>query len=172
MRPCLSLAVLLLAGAAVAGAKAVPDVTLKDLRGQRHKLSALRGNIVVLSFWATWCGPCQEELPRLSQLSAQYSGSPVRFIAVSIDAAKDSAKIEPLLAKEGVHLEVWTGADTDTMARVGLGNIVPSTLVLDERGEVITQITGEAREEDIRSGVDWLLGGRTGAPPALKRTRF
>jgi thiol-disulfide isomerase/thioredoxin len=125
-----------------------------------------------MSFWATWCTPCQEELPRLSKLSETYGGKPVKFIAVSIDEAKNFTKIEPFLTREAIRLDVWTGADTDTMARLGLGDIVPSTIIPDERGEAISRISGEAREQDVSSRVDWLLGGRVGAAPAQKLKRY
>ena len=74
-------------------AKRVPDPSFKTLDGQTRKLSTLHGQIVVVNFWATWCGPCQEELPRLSQIAASYAGKPVSFVFISIDAPKDHAKI-------------------------------------------------------------------------------
>ncbi len=144
----------------------------KDLNGHAQKLSRLRGQIVVLSFWATWCGPCQEELPRLSKLSSAYAGKNVRFVAVSIDDPKDRGKIQPFLTKQGISLEVWTGASSDDLARFGLGDIVPGTVVLDENGELIGRIMGEAQDDDVRSRVDWLLAGRKGTPPALVSKRY
>lgn len=168
----ITILLLLLAAAPLAmAAKPVPDLKLSDLNGQRQKLSSLRGNVVVVSFWATWCGPCREELPRLSKLSESYSGKPVRFVAVSIDEPKNFLKIKPFLADSADHLEIWTGADTDTMAREGFGDIVPSTMILDEQGVAVTRITGEARDEDVSSRIDWLLAGRKGPAPeaALKR---
>ena len=152
-------------------ARPLPDLTLKDLDGHKQKLSALRGNIVVLSFWATWCGPCGEELPRLSALQEAYTGKNVRFIAVSIDEGKSRDAIAAFLAKRNIHLDTWTGASVDTMEAVGLTDVVPSTLILDDTGQPVTRITGEAREDDIRTRLDWLLNGRQGpAPePTLKR---
>ncbi len=144
----------------------------KDLSGHAQKLSQLRGQIVVLSFWATWCGPCQEELPRLSKLSSAYSGKNVRFVAVSIDDAKDRGKIQPFLTKQGISLEVWTGANSDDLARFGLGDIVPGTVVLDEKGELIGRIMGEAQDDDVRSRVDWLLAGRKGPAPDPVAKRY
>ena len=155
----------------LAPAKPIPELALKDLTGQKHRLSALKGNIVVLNFWATWCGPCQEELPLLSRLSDTYGGEPVRFVAVSIDEKKNPAQIAAFLAQRNIKLETWAGATTGTMAKVGLGDIVPSTLILDQTGEVITRITGEAREEDIRARLDWLLKGRPGQAPATSLNR-
>ena len=153
--------------------KTLPDITLKDLTGQKQHLAALKGNIVVLNFWATWCGPCQEELPLLAHLTTDYAGKPVRIIAISIDENKTRPQLADFLSKRHLHLETWTGATTDTMAKAGLGDIVPSTLILDPAGAVITRITGEAQENDIRSRLDWLLSGRPGPPPesTLDRSR-
>jgi thiol-disulfide isomerase/thioredoxin len=153
-------------------AKRAPNFELKDLQGHSQKLASLRGQIVVLNFWATWCGPCQEELPRLSKIAQNYNGKNVRFIVVSIDAAKDRVKIQPALDRGDVKLETWVGADTDTMAGFGLGDIVPGTAILDERGEIIARIMGEAREEDVRGAVDWLLNGRSGPAPAAIVKRY
>lgn len=156
----------------LAEAKGVPNLVLQDLAGHSQKLSDLRSHIVVLSFWATWCAPCQEELPRLSKLSQEFATSNVRFIAVSIDDAKDRAKIEPYLAKQDIHLDVWVGGNADVLGRFGLGDIVPGTLIIDEQGQVITRIMGEAREEDVRSRLDWLLHGRQGPAPEQKLKRY
>jgi thiol-disulfide isomerase/thioredoxin len=153
-------------------AKRAPNLDLKDLQGHSQKLASLRGQIVVVNFWATWCAPCQEELPRLSKLAQSYSGKNVRFLAVSIDAAKDRAKVQPALEKANVALETWVGADTDTLGSFGLGDIVPGTAVLDERGEIIARIMGEAREEDVRTAVDWLLSNRSGPAPAAVTKRY
>jgi thiol-disulfide isomerase/thioredoxin len=157
---------------AVLFAKRVPDPTFKTLDGQSHKLSTLRGQIVVVNFWATWCGPCQEELPRLSQIAASYSGKPVSFVFISIDEPKNRSKIPATLAKLHLDSVSWVGADTDTLDGFGLGNIVPGTLILDETGAPIARIMGEAREDDVRKPVDWLLGGKKGAPPQALTKRL
>lgn len=153
-------------------AKRAPNLDLKDLQGKSEKLASLHGQIVVINFWATWCGPCQEELPRLAKLAQSYDGKNVRFIAVSIDAAKDRAKIQPALEKANVTLETWVGASTDTLAGFGLGEIVPGTAILDEHGEIIARVMGEAHEEDVRTAVDWLLNNRSGPAPAAVTKRY
>jgi thiol-disulfide isomerase/thioredoxin len=153
-------------------ARSAPGLDARDLAGHKQKLASTRGQVVVLSFWATWCGPCQEELPRLSRLSEQYTGKNVRFVAVSIDASKDRGKIQPFLDKQKVGLEVWVGASVDDLARFGLGDIVPGTVVLDSDGELVGRIMGEAQDEDIRSRVDWLLDGRKGPAPEAVAKRY
>lgn len=155
-----------------AAPKHAPDPAFKSLNGQAQKLSALRGQVVVVNFWATWCGPCQEELPRLSKLAESYAGKPVRFVLISIDEPKNRAKIPAVLDRLHVPLETWDDADTDTMDRFGLGNIVPGSAILDDKGEVVARIMGEAREEDVRGAVDWLLAGRSGPAPAALTKRY
>jgi thiol-disulfide isomerase/thioredoxin len=154
----------LLAPASVSVAKRVPNLELKDMSGYTQRVSSLRGSVAVLSFWATWCAPCQEELPRLSNLAQSYAGK-ARFIAISIDSPKDRAKIQPFVSSHNITMDIWVGGDTDMLGRVGLGDIVPGTLILDDQGEIVTRIMGEARDEDVRNTVDWLLNKREGAAP-------
>lgn len=157
---------------AAISSKTAPDLRAKDLSGQPRRLSELRGQIVVLSFWATWCGPCQEELPRLSHLRQEYQTSNVQFVAVSIDNPKDRNKIQPFLDRNKVQMDVWVGPDSDTLGDFGLGDIVPGTVILDQRGAIIGRIMGEARDEDICSRLDWLLNGRKGPQPEARTKRY
>jgi thiol-disulfide isomerase/thioredoxin len=166
----LALTLLLVLGSAQA--KRAPSFDAKDLSGRSQKLSRLHGQIVVLSFWATWCGPCQEELPRLSQLSQQYAGKAVQFVAASIDDPKDRPKIQPFLAKNNITLNIWIGPDSGILQDFGLGEIVPGTVVIDEHGEIVGRIMGEARDEDVRSRVDWLLNGRHDPAPEALAKRY
>ena len=153
-----------------AAAKPVPNLSFKDLTGTKKGLADLRGSIAVVNFWATWCGPCREELPLFTRMNTEYSAKKVRFIEISEDENGDSkggrAKIEAFMKANGPGLDVWTGADTDTLGRLGLGIELPATLILDENGEVICRLLGEAREADLRAALDWLLNGKTGPAPA------
>ncbi len=158
--------------AAPAMAKKAPDPAFKTMSGAAKKLSALRGRIVVVNFWATWCGPCQEELPRLQQIAASYADKPVSFVLISIDAPKDRAKIPARLEQLHVSLESWVGGDTDMLDSFGLGDIVPGTVVLDEKGDEVARVMGEAKEADVRTAVDWLLGGKNGPAPAAVTKRY
>jgi thiol-disulfide isomerase/thioredoxin len=153
-----------------------PGLKLKDLQGARQNLSDLRGRIVVVNFWATWCAPCQEELPRLDQLAQEWTGKHVSFVAVSIDEPKDQAKIAPMLDRLHVtpnaDFAVWIGSSSYTLRSFGLGDVVPGTVVIDGEGQIVTHIMGEARNEDVRTAVDWLLDGRTGNPPPEMVKRY
>lgn len=166
----LALAAMFALGLPVAvAAKPVPNLSFKDLAGAKKSLADLRGSVVVVNFWATWCGPCREELPLLTRMNTEYSAKKVRFIEISEDENGDSkngrAKIDTFMKANGLGLEVWTGADMDTMGRLGLGIELPATIILDENGEVICRLLGEAREADLQTTLDWLLNGRTGPAP-------
>ena len=141
--------------------------TFKALDGSTHALGELRGHASVVNFWATWCGPCKEEMPRLQRLADRYTAQGVTFVAISLDGPETQGKIRPLIAKRGLRLPVWTGATEETLASLELGVLVPATLVLDAEGTVIGRIEGEARDKDVESRLDWLLGGRQGKPPKM-----
>lgn len=149
-------------------AKRAPNLELKDLAGKTEKVSDLRGSIAVINFWATWCAPCQEELPLLGKLEKEYGGKNVRFIAASADETKNRAALERFVSAHQIGMEVWVGADVEMLDRAGLGNELPATLIVDQQGQVVARILGEAREEDIRRPLDWLLGGRSGPAPAAQ----
>jgi len=160
----------------MAHAKRAPNLEFKDLTGQTEKLSGLRGSIAVINFWATWCAPCREELPLLSKLSQDYAGKKVRFITISADEdpekAKNRTKIDLFLSHEKLATEVWLGADLDMLDRLNLGNLLPATIVLDEQGEIVARIMGEAHEQDIKAPVEWLLNGKSGPAPTAVIKRY
>lgn len=141
------------------------SAALIDLNGQPHRLNELRGSPAVINFWATWCIPCKDEMPRLQKLQERYAASGVKFVAISIDDINSRNKIPDLLRKRNFRLPVWQGASSDTLRELSLGEIVPATVVVDVEGNVISRIEGEAREKDIASRLDWLLNGRKGKAP-------
>jgi len=153
-------------------AKRAPNLELKDLKGNRQMISGLQGSIAVVNFWATWCGPCIEELPMLSRIGKEYAGKKVRFIAGSANEDKDRAKVDDYLAHTGLAADVWVGADLGMLDRAALGNVLPATMILDEQGEVVARVLGQAREEDIKGPVEWLLNGRDGPPPPAVTKRY
>jgi hypothetical protein len=91
----------------------------------------------------------------------------VTFVAVSLDAPETQKQIDPLVAKRGFRVPVWTGATEQTFQELDMGTLVPATVILDENGTIVGKIEGEARDKDVRSRLDWLLNGKQGKQPKV-----
>ena len=141
------------------------DLTLKDASGAKVRLRDLRGKPVLLNFWATWCGPCNAEMPMLVEFERQFAARGVQFIAASLDDTKTKARIPEFLARHQVTFPVWYGATADDLDQLKLGEAVPATLFLDAEGNVMFRILGQARDEEIRERLEWLTGDRSSPAP-------
>ena len=141
------------------------DLTLKDAAGQKVRLRDLRGKVVVLNFWATWCGPCNAEMPMLVDMEKQYAGRGVAFIGASLDDAKSKGKIPAFLTEHKIGFPVWYGATADDMDQLKMGEVVPATAFLDAEGHIVARIMGQARPEEVTERLDWLTGGKSGPAP-------
>jgi thiol-disulfide isomerase/thioredoxin len=142
------------------------ELALKSIDGQRVRLKDYRGKIVLVNFWATWCGPCNAEVPLLEKEKESYGSRGVVFIAASVDDAKSRKQVHAFVTRNRVHLLVCLGANSDDLDRLGLGLAVPATAFLDQQGHVVFRIIGPMGEGELRERLDWLIGSRAGAPPA------
>lgn len=153
-------------------ARNIRKLALRDLDGNKTRLSEYQGRVVVLNFWATWCGPCKEELPRLDQIAQQYASQKVAFVLASIDEQKKLPAVRDYVAQNKIRLPIWIGASTDLLNDLSGTYVVPATLIIDENGEIVRAINGEAREADVKEAVDWLLAGKKGNAPARQVRRY
>jgi thiol-disulfide isomerase/thioredoxin len=173
----ISAAVLCLAaGQSVAGGSAGAEkpaaLTLRDMQGAKAKLGDLRGKIVVLNFWATWCGPCNVEMPMLVKAANSYAGKQVIFVGASVDSAETQGKVAGFVQKLQIGYPIWVGGTDVDMKRLQLGNAVPGTAFLDADGIVRARILGQMRPGEIEERVDWLLRGQEGNAPAALVTHL
>lgn len=144
---CLSLLLLLFAlpgckkedKPAVVGNPA-PDFTLKDLTGREVKLADLKGKVVVLNFWATWCPPCREEIPSMMRLNQAMAGKPFQMLAVSIDEGGQQA-VAAYFAQSGTTLPALLDTNQAVSKRYGLTG-VPETFVIDKKGVILKKLVG------------------------------
>lgn len=108
-----------------------PELRLPDLSGGMQDLEALRGEIVVLNFWASWCIPCMEEMPSLQRLADQMHGERFRVIGVNVGEGK--LRVKAAVRRLGIRFPVLL--DGDSAAFEGWGAVVlPSTYVIDAGG--------------------------------------
>ena len=163
MRTVAVVPILLFVSVASAASKA--DLNAKTLDGQKVHLKDLRGKLVVLNFWATWCGPCKEELPMLVK-TAQASANPdLLFIAVSVDDSKTQGRIPDAAKQFGITFPVWAGANGDDLYRLSKGEAVPATIFIDRDGTIEARVSGQIRESELHERINWLTGDRKSAKP-------
>jgi thiol-disulfide isomerase/thioredoxin len=148
-----------------AGPDPAPELVLRDLQGGEVALHSLRGRIVVLNFWATWCTPCRAEMPMLTRLQAEYAVRGVTVVGASTDDASTAGRVEPFLRRYRIDFPIWMGATTAEMQAFGLGTALPATAMLDAEGNIVGRIVGPLEEDDLRHRLEWLLGGRSGPAP-------
>ncbi len=100
--------------------------------GATMDAKALHGKVVVLEFWATWCGPCVAAIPHLNELADKFKDQPVQFIAIT---AEDEATIKPFLAKRPIH--AWVALDTNRAMNTAYGiRAIPHTVILGKDGKI------------------------------------
>ena len=120
--------------------KPAPDFTLNDLSGRPVQLSSLRGKVVLVNFWATWCPPCREEVPSLVRMNQALQGKPFQLLAVSIDEGGKGA-VTDFFKKGGVTLPALLDTDGAVSRRYGTTG-VPETFVIDTKGVIMKKVVG------------------------------
>lgn len=123
------------AGAAPAGAWTQPD-------GRRVRLEDLRGQVVVLDFWATYCPPCREEIPHLVRLQKQYGPKGFKVIGLNVGGEEDRPKIPEFVKLYGIQYQLADPDDETVRLFLGADDSIPQTFVLDRRGRLVRHFVG------------------------------
>lgn len=130
------LALLLATGPARAGVQAdapAPDFTLRQHGGGALRLGEQRGRVVLVNFWASWCGPCRLELPQLNRLHDAYRGAGLVLLGVNVD--EDPAAAAAVARRQGLRFPVLLDSDKAVVRRWDLGSM-PATVLIDRDGRV------------------------------------
>lgn len=151
MRRYLMLAALVVALAAVIGCGGGDDAARTDetktvadgptdLTGQPFALAEYAGEVVVLDFWATWCGPCRMAMPHLEEIHKEYGDQGINVVAVATDRKGESV-VRPFIEKNGYTFRVVPDDGSLSRAFGGIRSI-PTTFVIGPDGEVVRQFVG------------------------------
>ncbi len=139
---------------------AAPDFAARDMRGRPVSLEQLRGQVVLVNIWATWCGPCRDEMPSLQRLHERLGARGLHVVAVSVDgasaaerAAGDPRRLVEAFAREmGLDFTLWldpSGEVQRTYRTTG----VPESFLVDRDGTIVKKVIG-ATEWDSGANVE------------------
>ena len=118
---------------AIAPATKAPDFTLRTMDGPNMRLQEQRGRVVLMNFWATWCGPCRQEMPHMNRLYEKYKSSGFVILGVNVD--EDPKNAAGVAAKLGVKFPVLWDTDKNVSKLYELSTM-PSTVLIDRDGKV------------------------------------
>ena len=135
-----------------------PDFTVYDLEGNAYKLSDFRGKPVLLNFWASWCGPCQMEMPDFQKFYETH-GDKVNFVIVNLtDGQQETVEsASAFIAEKGYTFPVYYDTDIDAAMKYGV-SAVPVSYFIDAEGYFVAWAQGALTEDMLQQGVDMLLG--------------
>jgi peroxiredoxin len=135
--------------------KTAPDFTLNDASGKPVRLSALQGKVVLLNFWATWCGGCQVEIPWFVQFQTTYKSRGLAVIGISMD--DDGWKsVKPYIERKKVNYAIVIGND-ELRKSYGLG-FMPMTLLIDRDGKIAVSHVGLVSKTGYQREIEAVLG--------------
>jgi peroxiredoxin len=151
--------------------KIVPAFTLKDSDGKTVNLSDYKGKVVLVNFWATWCGPCKVEIPWFADFETRYKSRGFAVVGIAMDDEGWDA-VKPYLAKAKINYRILLGNDNLAEAWGGVESL-PSTFIIDQKGNIVRHHEGlvskEDYEKDIKALLDKKADAGTGAGVVVAR---
>ncbi len=160
VRTALALALALAVTTTAAAGGRAPDFQARDLDGQTVSLSDFRDKVVVISFWATWCGPCKAEMPHLQKLHDDYAAQGLVILSVSVDEARDEPKAKAQIRAGGYSFTVLLDQEKDIITLFNPRQTVPFAVVIGRDGTIHSQHEGYAPGDEVKlkAEVEALLG--------------
>ena len=133
-----------------------PDFTVYDLQGNPVQLSTYFGKPIVLNFWASWCGPCQSEMPDFQKKFLEL-GNDIQFLMVNVtDGSRETVSIaSAFISQQGYTFPVLYDTDTNAAMTYGVYSL-PTTLFIDAQGYLVAQATGAIDAATLQRGIDMI----------------
>src|SRR5438552_7496165 len=137
--------------------KPAPEFELKDADGKTVRLSDYKGKVVLLDFWATWCGPCKIEIPWLKDFQRKYKDRGFEVIGVSMDE-EGWQVVKPFVSEVGINYRIVIGDDSTAQLYGGV-DALPTAFVIDREGRIAAVHVGLTSKGEIQHGIEEVLGG-------------
>ena len=134
-----------------------PKLVLSDIKGSRRQLTQFKGKVVVVNFWATWCVPCQGEMPEFTKVYAAYRDRGVEFLGAANEPRSSRPKVEEFMRKLEIQFPVWLEASELDLAAFGVGTGLPGTVIVDKDGRIAARVVGVTEGTQLRELLDRIL---------------
>lgn len=134
---------------------AAPQLTLTDLSGHDLNTATLRGQVVVVNFWAAWCTPCAGEVPRFIALQEKYGSEGLQIIGISIDDS--DSELRDFYRRYAMNYPVIAGSQAITQAYGGILGL-PTTFIISRDGHIEKKLTGSTDFAELEKDVVGMLG--------------
>jgi len=142
------------------GPRSAPAFALKDADGKSVSLADYKGKVVLLNFWATWCGPCKVEIPWFVDFERKYKDRGFAVLGVAMDD-EGWEVVKPYLAKSKINYRILAGNDKVAEAYGGVDSL-PTTFIIDKDGKITAEHQGLVSKDDYEKEIVRLLGGTAG----------
>lgn len=127
-----------------------PDFTLQDTAGHSVNLQALQGKVVIVDFWATWCGPCRAQMPELQRIFLESAKK--GLVVLGLNLGETAKEVVPFAAQESYTFPLLLGSEPDVSAKYFI-SAIPSTFVVDRHGRITFTSSGGESPDRLRSAV-------------------
>jgi peroxiredoxin len=145
----LSLALALFSAFPAFAGDQAPEFTLRDINGKQVSLSDFSDQVVLISFWATWCTPCQAEMPHLQRFYETYGEQGFTVLSVNTDDARSSSQVKPLVKSKGLTFPVLLDRETSVVALYNPAKTLPYAVLLDKEGSIAKVFQGYTPGEEV-----------------------
>ena len=143
------------ANAAGKDLKPAPDFSLPGPDGKLVRLSDFKGKVVLLDFWATWCGPCKIEIPWFVEFQRKYKDQGFTVLGISMDEGGWS-EVRPFVEEMKMNYPVLLGNDEITGPFGGI-EVLPTTFIIDKQGRIVAMHRGLTSKDDFENAIKGLL---------------
>lgn len=126
-----------------------PGFSLRDINGKKVSLEDYKGSVVLLNFWATWCGPCQTEMPHLEAMYKELKERKFVVLAISADDARNASKVKPLIKRNGYTFPVLLDKDNSVVGVYNPESTLPYNVLIDEKGNIVWKKASYAPGEEV-----------------------